>query len=263
LVLGSIVLALPLPASAQDYAGWVAALEGKAEVRRAGAGDWLPLAPADGVAQGDEVRTAPDSRMKILLRDDSVLTLGESSHLRLDEQVAGEAPQSALSLLFGRIRAIATERYGAAGARFEVKTPTAIAGVRGTEFIAQHDPVADESLVVGIVDTTTVRGVGDAAGAKAILLGPGQATRVRRGNYPSPATKMPPNQLRSLVGETTARGGDAAGKGEKPMVEAEPRLPNRPGDRRGSPVERVVDDPLIGPKKSQRPPPPPPPPPGN
>jgi hypothetical protein len=259
-----MVLALALPAHAQDFIGWVSALEGTGEVQRAGAGDWVPLAPADGVSQGDQVRTAAASRMKILLRDDSVLTLGESSQLRLDEQVAGPAPQSTLELLFGKIRAIATERYGAAGARFEVKTPTAIAGVRGTEFIAQHDATEDESLVVGLVDTTTVRGVDDAAGARAILLGPGQSTRVRRGSFPSAATMMPAGQLRSLVGDTTTSDrGDAAGKGDDATVEAEPRLPTRPGDRRGSPVERVVDDPFVGDKRPGRPTPPPPPPPGN
>jgi len=262
-LLVALVLALAPPAGAQDFVGWVSALEGTGEVQHAGESDWVPLAAADGVVQGDQVRTGAAARMKILLRDDSVLTLGESSQLRLDEQVAGPAPQSTLWLLFGRIRAIATERYGAAGARFEVKTPTAIAGVRGTEFIAQHDAAQDESVVVGLVDTTTVRGVEDAAGARAILLGPGQSTRIRRGSYPSPATMMPAGQLRSLIGDTTTSSGDAAGKGDDATVEAEPRLPTRPGDRRGSPVERVVDDPFVGDKRPRRPTPPPPPPPGN
>jgi hypothetical protein len=259
----ALVLALAAPVSAQDFVGWVSALEGTGEVQRGSAGDWAALAPADGLSQGDQVRTAADSRMKILLRDDSVLTLGESSQLRLDEQVTGAAPQSTLELLFGKIRAIATERYGAAGARFEVKTPTAIAGVRGTEFIAQHDAAAEESLIVGIVDTTVVRGIVDLPGARPVALGPGQSTRIRRGSAPTAARMMPAGQLRSLVGETTTKGGDTAGKGKGATTEAEPRLPTRPGERRGSPVERVVDDPFVGDKGPRRPAPPPPPPPGN
>jgi len=264
LLLAAIVLAVPLQALADDFVGWVSALEGTAEVQRAGSEAWTPLAAADGLAQGDQVRTSAAARMKILLRDDSVITLGESSQLRLDEQVAGPAPQSTLELLFGKIRAIATDRYGATGARFEVKTPTAIAGVRGTEFVAQHDSAEDETLVVGIVHTTTVRAAVDSAGARAIQLGPGQSTRVRRGSYPGPIKTMPAGQLRSLIGQTTAKA-DAAGPGAKKDsgVEPEPRLPTRPGDRRGSPVERVVDDPFVGQQRSKRPPPPPPPPPGN
>ena len=194
----------------------------------------------------------------------SVLTLGESSQLRLDEQVAGPAPQSTFQLLFGRIRAIATERYGTAGARFELKTPTAIAGVRGTEFVAQHDAAEDETLVVGIVDTTMVRAAVDAQGDRVVRLGPGQSTRIRRGNYPTPARAMPASQIRSLVDATATKKGDlGAKKGEQPATQAEPRLPSRPGDRDGSPVERVVDDPFVRGKGPQRPAPPPPPPPGN
>jgi hypothetical protein len=74
---------------------------------------------------------------------------------------------------------------------------------------------------------------------------------------------MPAGQLKSLVGETTTKGADAAGTGKEAATEAEPRLPTRPGERRGSPVERVVDDPFVGGKGPGRPAPPPPPPPGN
>lgn len=261
------VMALLLPASvvrAQDYVGWVSALDGTAEVQRAAGGDWTPLAPADGLAQGDQVRTQAGARMKILLRDDSVLTLGESSQLRIDEQVAGDAPESTFWLLFGKIRAIATERYGAAGARFEVKTPTAIAGVRGTEFVAQHQAADEETLVVGIVDTTTVRAAIDATGERAIRLGPGQSTTIRRGSYPSPAKAMPAGQIRSLIDATATTSRDIGGKkGAEVETQAEPRLPTRPGDRDGSPVERIVDDPFVRGKGPGRPAPPPPPPPGN
>jgi len=264
----AILLALAFPlalvprAHAEDYVGWVSALEGTGEVLHTG-GDWTALAPADGLVQGDQVRTLESSRMKILLRDDSVLTLGESSQLRLDEQVAGSAPQSTFWLLFGTIRAIATERYGAAGARFELKTPTAIAGVRGTEFVAQHDAKDEETLVVGIVDTTVVRAAIDAAGERAVRVGPGQSTRVRRGNYPSPAVAMPSGQIRGLVDATATKGGGGNAKQRGTATEAEPRLPTAIGNRDGSPVERVVDTPFNPGTKKGRPAPPPPPPPGN
>lgn len=254
-------LALAPRAQAEDYVGWVSALDGTGEVLRPG-GEWTALAPADGLSQGDQVRTLAASRMKILLRDDSVLTLGESSQLRLDEQVSGKAPQSTFWLLFGTIRAIATERYGAAGAHFEVKTPTAIAGVRGTEFVAQHDKKDDETLVVGIVDTTVVRAAIDAAGKRAVRLGPGEATRVRRGSYPTPAVTMPSGQVRGLINATATKSAGVAGKQGKATTEGEPRLPPGRAEGAGSPAERVVDTPF-GTKKKGRPAPPPPPPPGN
>jgi hypothetical protein len=259
-----LVLVLGLGAQharAQDYVAWVAALEGEGQVLRAAGGDWTALAPSDGLAQGDQVRTLAGGRMKILLGDDSVLSLGESSQLKLDEAITGEAPVSTFQLLFGRIRAIATERYGAAGSRFEVKTPTAIAGVRGTEFFTQHDSDDEETLVVGIVDTTDVRAAIDATGARAIQLGPGQSTRIRRGSYPSPPVVIPTDQLRGLIDATATLGGKGGAAGKKATVQAEPRLPTRPGDREGSPAERVVGEPVNVIKRRGRPAPPPPPPP--
>ena len=85
-----------------------------------------------------------------------------------------------------------TERYGASGAHFEVETPTAIAGVRGTGFIANYDASKDETVVVGLFDTTTVRSRADTRALHAVALGPGLATAVKRGSYAAHAASRWP-----------------------------------------------------------------------
>ena len=254
----------PIVSAEGDDVGWVAALEGDAEVLRAAGGTWTPLAPADGLALGDQVRTLEGGRMKILLRDDSILTLGERSALVLDEQMVGDAPVSSFSLLVGKVRALASERYGAAGTRFEMTTPTAVAGVRGTEFFASYDQNEDETLVVGIVHTTMVRSRIDPSGARALLLGPGEATRVRRGAFPTRAMRLPESQLQGLLNATTAKRDLSGGlkKGKQKGLVAEPRRPHRPGGRAASPAGRVVDQPGIVKPGRRGPAPPPPPVPG-
>jgi hypothetical protein len=254
------VLLAHVAARAADPVGRVAALEGRAEVQHAGAAAWTSLAAGDGVVLGDKVRTLADSRLKLLFRDDSVLSLAAGSELEVNEQVAGAAaPVSRFSVLAGSVRALVTERYGAPGARFEVETPTAVAGVRGTSFITAYDAANDETVVLGLLDTTRVRSQTDPRGAREVQLGPGQATTVRRGAFPTDVRRMPEDQVRSLTAATALHGEQGAkGGAENP---AEPRLPSRPGERTGSPENRVIDQPVDVLKKTPPggigPPPPP------
>src|SRR5262249_10945662 len=158
----------------------------------------------------DHVRTLEDSRLKLLFRDDSVLILAASSEMTIDEQTGAAAvPTSRFQLLFGTLKAIVTERYSQPHAQFEVETPTAIAGVRGRGFIAGYDQGADETLVVGLFDTTLVRGRDDAKRTHEVHLGPGQSTRVRRGAFPLRPIRLPDATLRRLDKSTSV--GPSAG----------------------------------------------------
>jgi hypothetical protein len=247
-----LMFAIVARSASADAVGWVAALEGTADRQRGGS--WEALAAGAEVEMGDHVRTQQASRMKLLFKDDSVLTLAERSELVIDQQVVGAATVSSFSLLLGKVRAIVTDRYSAAGSAFEVKSPTAIAGVRGTSFLAEFDAAKDETLVVGLESTTAVRGAADVQGVKEVRLGPGQATRVRRGGDPTRPFQLPDTEIRSLTDSTTTA--DKGKDGTAPRFEAEPRVPKRPADRAKSPEERVVDQPGAGKRKTVPPPPP-------
>ncbi len=251
---------------AEEPVGSVAALEGQAEMLRPGAAAWTPLAAGDVVERGSKLRTLADSKLKVLLADESVLTLGASSELTVEEQVLAPAPTSRLSLVLGAVRALVNEHYATPGASFEVETPTAVAGVRGTEFIASYDVAAEESVVVGVSDTTLVRSLVDAAGARPVEVGPGETTTVRRGSYPLAPKLAPGNMLRDLGAATTL-----AASGRSPEREfqrrqrgegtAEPRVPERVKTRGQSPEGEAVDQPVDAIKRRgpTKPPPPPPP----
>ena len=256
-----LVLLTALGVRAEEV-GAVAEIEGQAEVMRAGAAEWVALKPGDAVQLGDQVRTPAGSKLKLLFRDDSVLTLAPNSHLKVDESVVGTAPVSSFSLFMGAIRAVVTDRYGAQGARFEVETPTAVAGVRGTGFITAYDATRDETTVLGLFDTTGVRSKIDPGGAREVRVGPGQMTTVGRGSYPVRPMVTPENTLRSFTGSTEVRGGKqggAQGKGAG-QVGGDPRIPKRAGQGALSPegqVDQVVDQPPQ--QKGGKVPPPPPP----
>jgi len=257
-LVGVLVLFAALGARAEEV-GAVAEIEGQAEVMRAGSTEWAPLKPGDAVQLGDQVRTPAGSKLKLLFRDDSVLTLAPNSQLKVDESVVGTAPVSSFSLFMGAIRAVVTDRYGAQGARFEVETPTAVAGVRGTGFITAYDATREETTVLGLVDTTGVRSKIDPGGAREVRIGPGQMTTVGRGSYPVRPVATPDNTLRSFTGSTEVRGAKP-GAQSKGQTGGDPRIPKRAGQGALSPegqVDQVVDQPQQQKGGKVRPPPPP------
>jgi hypothetical protein len=257
-----MLLLTALVAPAEDV-GAVAEIEGQAEVQRAGTVEWAPLKAGDGVQLGDQVRTPAGAKLKLLFRDDSVLTLAPGSLLKVDEQVLGTAaPVSRFSLFLGTMRALVTDRYGGAGARFEVETPTAVAGVRGTGFITAYDEARDETTVLGLFDTTGVRSKVDPGGQREVRVGPGQMTTVGRGSYPIRPVPTPEGTMRSFTGATEVRGAKPAakGKGAAGQQGGDPRLPKRAGQGALSPegqVDQVVDQPQQQKGKGVPPPPPP------
>ena len=260
------ILWLGAAARADEPVGHVAALEGGAETQHSGATAWTPLAAGDGVLLGDRLRTLADGRLKLHLRDDSVLTLGVSSELTVDEQTVGtQAPASRFGLAVGTLRAVVTERYGAPGARFEVETPTAIAGVRGTGFIASYDAAKEQTVIVGLFDTTFVRSRVETDKGHEVTLGPGEATTVRRGSYPLRPSPMPDDVLQGLGAATTGSssgggGGGASLAAPAPNASVRPRA-SRPSENAAAP-QQVVDQPLVKTgQKGVAPPPPPAPPP--
>jgi len=82
----AILVAALSTVHAQSPAGTVASLQGRAEAQRGGTA-WKTLAAGNDVFVGDHLRTGDASRMKLLMRDDSVITLGPRSELTVDEQI--------------------------------------------------------------------------------------------------------------------------------------------------------------------------------
>src|SRR5688572_6594793 len=198
-----IGMLLAAAAHAQDPAGTVAALQGRAEAQGAAQTAWRALALRSDVFVGERLRTADASRLKLLMRDDSVITLGPKSELVIDEQVVRtEGGTSRMGALVGAVRAVVTDRYGKPGASFEVKTPTAVAGVRGTGFVVLIDADGKRTRVIGLYDVTRVRSVADTRGRREVRVGAGQLTEVVAGGEPTAPRDLGADELAALVEPT-------------------------------------------------------------
>jgi hypothetical protein len=110
------------------FTGEVSHLPGGSEVAA------VPVALNTPLSLGDIVRTGEGGKARILLGDDTVLTLAPSTTLQVDETVGGDERVGRVKLLWGKVRAIVSRGFGEERG-FEVQTETAVIGVKGTHFI--------------------------------------------------------------------------------------------------------------------------------
>ncbi|MBI1817287.1 MAG: FecR domain-containing protein [Deltaproteobacteria bacterium] len=185
----TLLIAIALPAAATEI-GTVAAMEGSAEIGRDE--EWTPATVGAPIQEKDELRTGRPGHLKVVFQDDSVIILSDDSHLTVDRQVfnskEGEA-DSAFGLLQGKVHALVNSYYGRLGTRFEVKSSTAVAGVRGTEFLMTYDPETDLTEVIGITGAVSVHSAADPTGP-GVLITASEATNVPAGGLPSEPEKL-------------------------------------------------------------------------
>jgi hypothetical protein len=129
LSLATGIAGLPAPTSAADERIGVAAVvrnkvsQLEPQVTR--------IAKGDEVVRNEVVRTAADSDARFVFRDDTNLSLGPGSTLKLDRTVFDDpkAGDIAIKLTLGAFRFVTGNSNKEA---YEIKTPLATLGVRGT-----------------------------------------------------------------------------------------------------------------------------------
>ncbi|HXQ21261.1 MAG TPA: FecR family protein [Candidatus Acidoferrales bacterium] len=176
--------ALAQPAWCQEV-GTVAAVEGAAEIGRNGTFAAANLGVP--VSQGDELRTGQPGRLRVVFQDDSVISLSDDSTVTIDQQIfnaAAGTSHSLMQLLKGKVNALVSEYYHRSGAAYEIKTKTAVAGVRGTEFAMTYNPQDEVTEVVGITGVVQVHSAADPTGP-GVLLTADEATSVAPGQLPT------------------------------------------------------------------------------
>jgi hypothetical protein len=111
-------------------AGLVVRVNGVPTLERAGKTEALKR--GSSVFTGDVIETDANSKVKILLNDDSVLAIGPKSRVTVSDFALDSGGRDVrLQVLAGRFK-IAIAKFFGAHSDYEIRTPTAVAGVRGT-----------------------------------------------------------------------------------------------------------------------------------
>jgi hypothetical protein len=91
-----------------------------------------PASTSEAVYWGDVINTGHLARARVALDDGSILSVGSDSNLTVTKH-DGAAQQTELDLNYGRVRAKAVKQVKP-NASFQIRTPTGVAGVVGTDF---------------------------------------------------------------------------------------------------------------------------------
>ena len=124
--------------SAQNIAGVVKKKEGSVEIVREG--KTLTVEVGTKVQAGDLVKTANDSSVGVMLKDQSRMSLGANSQFSLDkygfnaDTYAGNIFVSVLKGTFAMISGLVVKNNPT---NSTIKTPTSTAGIRGTTFVVE------------------------------------------------------------------------------------------------------------------------------
>jgi hypothetical protein len=181
--------------------GTVEALVGTAVVTRHATGEALPLTLGAELFEGDRIRTETGARLRLTLRDGSVLTCGEATGLTLDQALYAPEQGSQNYLLrvsFGIVRAVV--ELLAARSAFEMHTNTAVISARGTEWIAEVQRTA--TAIVALDGEVAVQNV-DPAVPGEVTLGPGEGVTVEAGAPPPAPTVWGDARRNAFIERTT------------------------------------------------------------
>lgn len=168
-----LVAVLAVPASAQD--AYLAKISGPVSVLPGGAKRYLAAKGGEELLFGDTVRVGKggiahlvlEGRGAVLLREETILTL------------QGTPRRAVLSFRFGEFL-IGLSKKLEAGQSFKVRTPAAVAAVRGTLFWGKSDKADRSSAYAGFGRVVAVTAKG-----KTVLVEPGKTVTVAYGEAPA------------------------------------------------------------------------------
>ncbi|MCM2266859.1 MAG: FecR family protein [Elusimicrobiales bacterium] len=189
LLVSALLLLTLMPARAAYIDSW----RGEVDHKKNGEQDWSRLYSDDKVrlASGDELRTGRASTVEILMDDGSRVKLAPITSFRL---TAEGKEAVTLGLYFGRVRSW-VKKFSK---KFEVRTPSAVCAVRGTDFMVASD--AEGNSRVEVYDGSVL--TGDAKG-NSNLVREGQYAEIPAGGRMRQPSDNPnqPGDMNSAVGD--------------------------------------------------------------
>lgn len=178
--------------------GLVTFVGGDAFLKQRNAPDWAALHTRDVVGTGDELKTGPNGRIEITFASGNILEIKRETQIRVLVAKKIDEMNIFQRILVGAGRVVArVKEVTGRSNRYEVKTPSAVAAARGTEFrvgVDAEETTRAETLqgVIGVEAQSVFREVRE-----------GEGTLVRKDEPPQNPRPLPrpPAPLDPLTGD--------------------------------------------------------------
>lgn len=142
--------ALAIPAAAQDSIGVVTAITGTATLSR-GAQAAQPIRFRDRLQWRDVIETQKGASARALVLGKTSVTVRELSRVELREEALADGRRQTLDILAGKIRAVVERSLMDKGEQVEVRSPNAVAAVRGTDVVVEVIPPPARAQAFGML----------------------------------------------------------------------------------------------------------------
>lgn len=204
----SLILIQPL--LADELYGIFMIVKGTVEVESTKMGKAVAKVGAK-VYPGDKITTQKDSRAKIVMSDRNVMNLSPESVVTIvkyENDPKANVKNVELELSQGKVRNNVEQKYDGDKSKFIIKTPTAVAGVRGTQFLTSFDVKTRMTEIVtfkGAVQMAPVLANGQAS-SNFVLIKKGQSSSVKQGQeIAEPPKVMPKEEVKKADKESQAK----------------------------------------------------------
>lgn len=173
------------------------------------------------IKEGSSIITKEASTARVILKNGQILNIGEKSNITIDEKLLGKNKKDKgtfLNIKAGSVRGIVSKTFGIdtkkkSKYKLHIKTSSAVAGIRGTEFIVNDLGKDKGSTFVSFDDSFDVgKNFSSGGGIK-------NPTRVKTGEFAKVAKKIlppaaiDPSQFRAL------KNNDISGKPRSEIID--------------------------------------------
>ena len=172
--------ASPARAQEEQWDARIAAVSGDVVVRSIEGGAEASAEAGMPLEEGDQVVVSADSSAEVALDGGNLITVRENSEFKIEKTAKADAS------FFLQVGSLLAKIQKLGERRLRVRTPTAVAAVRGTEFGVEID---GENSHVGVFDEGKVAVSAGDAGEEEILIS-NQETSVVKGQAPLHATQL-------------------------------------------------------------------------
>ncbi len=201
LLIFSLVLPVPLFAA---VIGEFAVVSGDVTVTRAGKA--IKAKVKDKVESRDLIQTGKNSNARVVLTDATAMALGPNTKLEMKQfDIQGKKTTALFNVPIGLVQTNVAKALGP-GSKFEIQTPNAIAGVRGTAWLTLVQLPLQVGATAGAgvaMPTTSIYGLAQSIYAASIAF-PTQIATVVAGNFTVIAGTALPTTVAAFAPATVA-----------------------------------------------------------
>lgn len=201
----SLILSAPplFSADKKQPVGAVVAWAGDVYVYHEDEATGIKVVGMEGVYPRDTIITSVKSKVKILMKDDSILSIGENARFIVKEYSLTEADNNRVSvfkIFTGKVQMLVGRMFRGNASRFRIETPTAVAGIKGTHFIVAASE--NESEIATISGEVIANNISTSIPGEVIVKA-GLATNVQAGKAPAEPAEISLQRLNELMAETS------------------------------------------------------------